>query len=239
MHRYREFGLVSDEDETFRRAFRDSFKRTGLSFRRFLEALEWYRDRAGQVASEDELINGFSEFAAGRGWSAREREGALDAYRAIRDSGPQAVMQEAPAVEQDRATIAQGDDLLRRDPSRYWSDMEFQDAVFEARERLAQSADATPSESFAPRTEADRRRVAEIEAMLHDPSGAGQRRYWNDVSVRDDYVQALARLADQEAQSATSKASASGENVPSRTRSTPAVDAPAVETAAAIGPDPR
>ena len=30
MHRYREFGLVSEQDEILRRAFRDGFKRAGL-----------------------------------------------------------------------------------------------------------------------------------------------------------------------------------------------------------------
>jgi hypothetical protein len=39
MHRYREFGLVSDEDETLRRAFRDGFRRAGLSHQQFLDAL--------------------------------------------------------------------------------------------------------------------------------------------------------------------------------------------------------
>ena len=47
----------------------------------------------------------------------------------------------------------------------------------------------------APRgSSADRARIAEIEAMLHDPSGAGQRRYWNDGGLRADYTQALARV---------------------------------------------
>jgi hypothetical protein len=196
MHRYREFGLVSDEDETFRRAFRDGFKRAGLPFRRFLEALEWYRDRARTGAAEDDLVEAFAEHAANRGWSPQERDGALDAYRAIRDEGPQAAIRDAPAAEEDRTTIARGDDLLRRYPARYWGDIELQDAVFEARERLGMLAEAAqPVRSSG--ANADRQRVAEIEAMLHDPTGVGQRRYWNDAALRDDYAQALARVAGE------------------------------------------
>jgi hypothetical protein len=37
-HRYREFALVSEQDEVLRRAFRDGFKRAGLSFEQFLDA---------------------------------------------------------------------------------------------------------------------------------------------------------------------------------------------------------
>jgi len=36
--------------------------------------------------------------------------------------------------DSDRAMIARGDDLLHRDPTRYWGDLEFQDAVFEGKE---------------------------------------------------------------------------------------------------------
>jgi hypothetical protein len=200
MHRYREFGLVSDEDETFRRAFRDGFRRAGLPFARFVEALEWYRDHAGAGAAEDELVEAFAEYATDRGWSPRERDGALDAYRVIRDKGPQAVMSEAPVADEDRATIARSDDLLRRDPARYWGDIELQDAVFEARERLGNMAEVAQPARSVIEANTDRQRVAKIEAMLHDPSGAGQRRYWNDAALRNDYAQALARIAGGERQ---------------------------------------
>ena len=44
MDRYTQFGLRTDADEQFRRAFRDGFKRAGLSHAQLLEAMEWYRD---------------------------------------------------------------------------------------------------------------------------------------------------------------------------------------------------
>ena len=56
MHRYREFGLMSEQDEVLRRAFRDGFKRAGLSFAQFLDALAWYRDHA-RPATDEVWIN--------------------------------------------------------------------------------------------------------------------------------------------------------------------------------------
>ena len=60
MHRYREFGLVSEQDEVLRRAFRDGFKRVGLSFAQFLDALAWYRDHARPAADEAQLADAFA-----------------------------------------------------------------------------------------------------------------------------------------------------------------------------------
>src|SRR5262249_29040908 len=140
MHRYREFGLVSEEDEILRRAFRDGFRRAGLSFAQFLDALAWYRDhvrsdRKNGPADEAQLADAFAQFAAGRGWPEAQRDGALDLYRAIRDEGPAAVTQ-SPPPDEDRATLARADELLRTNPARYWADAELQDAVCEAHERL-------------------------------------------------------------------------------------------------------
>jgi hypothetical protein len=118
MHRYREFGLVSEQDELFRRAFRDGFKRAGLSFPQFLDALAWYRDQPKPAADEAQLAEAFSAFAADRGWPAEQRDGALDLYRTIRDHGPAAVMQ-APRPDEDRAILARADQLLHSDPARY------------------------------------------------------------------------------------------------------------------------
>ena len=192
MHRYREFGLTSEQDEVLRRAFRDGFKRAGLSFAQFLDALAWYRDHARPAADEAQLADAFAQFAADSGWPAERRDGVLDLYRTIRDNGPAAVMR-APRPDEDRASIARADELLRNDPARYWSDIEVQDAAFEARERLDGLA---PAEGAAlPRKASrDRQRIEEIEALLRDPSGDGQRRYWADAGLRTDYVQALARL---------------------------------------------
>jgi hypothetical protein len=193
MHRYREFGLVSEQDELFRRAFRGGFKRTGLSFAQFLDALGWYRDRARPATDEAQLAEAFSEFAADRGWPAEQRDGALDLYRTIRDNGPSAVMQ-APRPDEDRAILARADELLRSDPSRYWDDNELQDAAFEARERLGDLALTEDSARPPPKTSGDRQRIEEIEVLLRDPSGDGQRHYWNDAGMRTDYAEALSRL---------------------------------------------
>jgi hypothetical protein len=195
MHRYREYGLVSDADEALRRAFRDGFKRAGLSFPRLLEALAWYRDRARPGAAEAQLLDAFSEYAADRGWSPDERDGAIETYRAIRDQGPAAVTEAAPGAAEDRAVVERGDDLLRRDSAGYWNDIELQDAVFEARERLGRLAETSDGVRAPAEADADRKKIAEIEALLRDTSGAGQRRYWNDAALRDGYAEALGRLA--------------------------------------------
>jgi hypothetical protein len=192
MHRYREFGLVSEEDEVLRRAFREGFKRAGLSFAQFLDALAWYRDHARPTADEAQLADAFAQFAADSGWPAEQRDGVLDLYRTIRDNGPAPAMQ-APDPTEDRAILARADELLRSDPARYWGDIELQDTVFEARERLDSPA---PAQNAAqpPAASRDRQRVEEIEALLRDPSGDGQRRYWTDAGLRTDYAQALTRL---------------------------------------------
>jgi hypothetical protein len=192
MHRYREFGLTSEQDEVLRRAFRDGFKRAGLPFAQFLNALAWYRDHARPAADEAQLADAFAQFAADNGWPAEQRDGVLDLYRTIRDNGPAAVTQ-APPADEDRATVTRADELLRNDPARYWGDIELQDAAFEARERLdgVALAEGAPS---PPKASPDRQRIEEIEALLHDPSGDGQRRYWADAGLRTDYAQALARL---------------------------------------------
>jgi hypothetical protein len=210
MHRYREFGIVSEQDEAFRRAFRDGFKRVGLSHAQFLDALGWYRDHVRPGADEAQLAETFSQFAAERGWRTAQRDGALDLYRAVRDNGPAAVTA-ALRPEDDRATLARADELLRHDPARYWGDGELQDAAFEARERLGDTGgsardgtgeqrggpgEVTPAEGAARPFVAggDRQRIAEVEALLRDPSGDGHRRYWNDAALRTDYAAALARL---------------------------------------------
>jgi hypothetical protein len=193
MHRYREFGLLSGEDETLRRAFRDGFRRAGLSFAQHVDALAWYRDHARTGLNEGKLVEAFSAFAADRGWSAEHRDGALDLYRVIRDKGAAAVIAPAPHADADRAKIAECEHLLRSDPARYWGDAELQDAVFEARERLAAASADRGDAGLLPSTP-DQQRIAEVETLLRDPSGEGRRRYWNDEKLRADYAQALARF---------------------------------------------
>jgi hypothetical protein len=193
MHRYREFGLVSEQDEVLRRAFRDGFKRAGLSFAQFLDALAWYRDHTRSAADEAQLADAFAQFTADRGWPAEQRDGALDLYRTIRDNGPGAVTQAPPPVE-DRAILARAEELLRSDPARYWGDIELQDAAYEAHERLNDLAPKKGSAEPPVKGSEDRLRIEEIEALLRDPRGDGQRRYWTDADLRADYAQALERL---------------------------------------------
>jgi hypothetical protein len=200
MDRYREYGVISERDEQLRRAFRDGFKRAGLSFPRLLEGLAWYRDRARHGGDEAQLLDAFSEYASHQSWSTEHRDAAIDIYRAIRDGGPEAVMDAIPAPAQDRATISRAEELLRLDPSHYWADPEMQEALFEAQERVGGRTDATAAEVPAIRDETAQQRVKEIEALLHDPSGVGQRRYWNDATLRTDYERALACLQDAPAE---------------------------------------
>jgi hypothetical protein len=201
MHRYREFGLVSDADETFRRAFRDGLRRAGLSHEQFLDALAWYRDHTRPGLDETAMKETFAEFAAQRQWSPQLVESALAVHETIRDDGADAVAEPPPAPEADRATIARGDEALRRDPASYWRDAALQDAVFEARERL--EALSGPAATQAAPPNPARERVREIEAMLHDRSGGGQRRYWSDRVLREDYAKALAELQGESEAMAT------------------------------------
>jgi hypothetical protein len=193
MHRYREFGLVSDADESLRRAFRDGLRRAGLAQEQFLDALAWYRDHTRPGLDEATLREAFAEFAAQKQWSPQLVESALAIHQTIRDDGADAVADLPPSRDVDRATIARGDEALRRDPASYWRDAALQDAVFEARERV--DAPAGAAAQGAPPSPA-RERVREIEAMLHDRSGAGQRRYWSDSALREDYAKALAEVHD-------------------------------------------
>jgi hypothetical protein len=192
MYRYREFGLVSDADENLRRAFRDGMRRAGLSHQQFVDALAWYRDHTRPGLEEAAQREAFAEFAAQKLWSPQLVEGALAVYETIRDDGPDAIADTPPSPVADRAMVARGDEALRRDPASYWHDSALQDAVFEARERL-KSLSAFAAAPAAPPNPA-RERVREIEAMLHDSSGAGQRRYWSDPALRDDYAKALAEV---------------------------------------------
>ena len=61
------------------------------------------------------------------------------------------------------------------------------------RELLGLFAGAALTEAKA--SAADRKKIAEIEALLRDTSGTRQRRYWNDAALRDGYAEALGRLA--------------------------------------------
>ena len=84
--------------------------------------------------------------------------------------------------------------------------------------------------------DADRQRVAEIEAMLRDPSGAGQRRYWNDAALRGNYAEALGRLAGERLprEGATPAPADTGENAASE-KSGPAKDSATLKSSLVHG----
>src|SRR5450755_2184212 len=77
MDRYTQFGLRGDADETFRRAVRDGFKRARLGQAQLTQAMEWYKDHARPGLDEAKLMEGFNEFAAGKGWVTEQLDAAL------------------------------------------------------------------------------------------------------------------------------------------------------------------
>ena len=58
-------------------------------------------------------------------------------------------MSPAPSAEDDAATIARAQELLRTDPDKYWSDAELQEAQLEALEREG-AASSAPADPAAP-----------------------------------------------------------------------------------------
>jgi hypothetical protein len=136
MDRYTNYGLRGDQDEQIRRAVRDGFKRASLSPAQLTQAMEWYRDRGQHLGGDPaKLAESFGEFAASKGWQAEQQDAAVSVYGLIRDQGPAAVMAPAPSADEDAATIAKADELLRSNADAYWRDHDLQEAAFEARER--------------------------------------------------------------------------------------------------------
>jgi hypothetical protein len=157
MDRYSQFGLRGDEDDLFRRAVRDGFKRAGLGNDRLTQALEWFRDSVRPGMDEAKLTESFNEFAASKGWPAEQLTAAVAVYGAVRDQGPAAVLAPAPSPEEDVATIGRADELLRTNADAYWRDHDLHEAVLEARER--QQAAPPPEPGIDPY--AIERRIAE------------------------------------------------------------------------------
>jgi hypothetical protein len=116
MDRYTKFGLRGDADEQIRRGFRDAFARAGLSHEQFLDALGWYRDHAQHLGADpSKLAESFHEFASNKGWDAGHVAAATSVYDVIAEQGPAAVLA-TPSPEEDAATIARADELLRANP---------------------------------------------------------------------------------------------------------------------------
>jgi hypothetical protein len=170
----------------------------------------------GQRLGGDEakLAESFAEFTAKRAWPDAQRDAAVGVYGQVRDQGPAAVMAPLPSAEDDAATIARANELLRTDPAKYWADAELQEAAYEALERqtgAAAAAEASPPTLPAPgaapvttaapggtpapapfeRT-ADQARHDEIVAMMRDP--ARSREYWKSAAMQQEFRDVLTRL---------------------------------------------
>src|ERR1700678_2771274 len=154
MDRYEQFGLRGDADEQIRRAVRDGFKRAGLSPAQLTQAMEWYRDRGQHLGGDAaKLTESFADFATSKAWPESQRDAAVGVYGQVRDQGPAAVMAPAPSAEDDAATIARANELLKTERKKNWADAELQEAAFEALERqtgAAAAAEASPPTVPAP-----------------------------------------------------------------------------------------
>jgi hypothetical protein len=188
MDRYSQFGLRGDEDDLFRRAVRDGFKRAGLGNDRLTQALEWFRDSVRPGMDEAKLTESFNEFAASKGWPAEQLTAAVAVYGAVRDQGPAAVLAPAPSPEEDVATIGRADELLRTNADAYWRDHDLHEAVLEARER--QQAAPPPEPGIDPY--AIERRIAEGDVdkfarMMREEPG----KYWGSPELQRQHHDAI------------------------------------------------
>jgi hypothetical protein len=194
MDRHTQFGLRGDADEQIRRAVRDGFRRAGLSPAQLTQAMEWYRDRGQHLGGDPaKLAESFSEFAESKGWQGEQQDAAVSVYGLIRDQGPAAVMAPAPGAEEDAATIAKADELLRTKPDAYWRDHDLQEAALEARERQ-QAAPAPTPDPFSPAaSEQLERQIAQqtvdkFARMLREEPG----KYWSSPDLQRQHHDAIA-----------------------------------------------
>jgi hypothetical protein len=189
MDRYLAYGIRTDADEQIRRGFRDAFARAGLSHQQFLDALGWYRDHGQSLGADPvKLAESFHEFASGKGWDAEHVVAATSVYDAIAAEGPAAVLA-TPSPEDDVATIARADALLKSDPAAYWRDQALQEAALEARERQLAAPPPEPGIDH----EAIERRVAQQEVdrfsemLRKEPA-----KYWASPELQDRHRRAIA-----------------------------------------------
>jgi hypothetical protein len=96
-----------------------------------------------------------------------------------------------PSPEEDAATIARADELLRTNPDAYWRDHGLQELALEARER--QQA-APPAEPGIDHEEIERRvaqqEVDRFAAMLRQPAEAAK--YWASAELQERHHRAIA-----------------------------------------------
>jgi hypothetical protein len=188
MDRYSQFNLRGEQDELLRRAVRDGFSRAGLGYAEMMQALEWYKDHVRPDMDETALAASFYEFSAARGWDAEKIAIASSVYNQIRDEGPTAVLA-TPSPEDDVATIARADALLKSDPAAYWRDEALQEAALEARERQLSAPAPEPGIDH----DAIERRVAQqtvdrfAEMLRKDPA-----KYWASPDLQRQHYEAIA-----------------------------------------------
>jgi hypothetical protein len=189
MDRYTQFGLRGDEDDLFRRAVRDGFRRAGLGNDRLTQALEWFRDSVRPGMDEAKLTESFNQFAASKGWPAEQLTAAVAVYGAVRDQGPAAVLAPAPSPEEDAATVARADELLRTNADAYWRDHDLHEAVLEARERQQAAPPAEPAiEPYAIERRIAEGDVDKFARMMREEPG----KYWGSPELQRQHHDAIA-----------------------------------------------
>jgi hypothetical protein len=190
MDRFAEYGLRGDQDELVRRAFRDAFQRAGLSRAQLGQAMEWYKERGQHLGGDvAKLTESFGEFAVEKGWASQHLEAAVSVYGQISEQGPAAMLAPAPSPEEDAATVARADELLRTNPDAYWRDVELQESVLEARERQEAAPAAAPAvDDYAIERRIGQQDVDKFARMMREEPG----KYWGSPELQRQHHDAIA-----------------------------------------------
>jgi hypothetical protein len=116
----------------------------------------------------------------GRRRAARPRVAATSVYDVIAEQVPAAVL--APtSAEEDAATIARANELLRTDADVYWCDHDLQEAVLEARERQQAAPPPEPGiDNYAIERRIAQRDCYKFAAMLREEPG----KYWGSPELQ-------------------------------------------------------
>jgi hypothetical protein len=117
----------------------------------------------------------------------------VSVYGLIREQGPAAVMAPAPSADEDAATIAKADELLRTNADAYWRDHDLQEAAFEARERQVAAPPPAPDPSSPAASERLERQIAQqtvdkFARMVREEPG----KYWSSPDLQRQYSEAIA-----------------------------------------------